>query len=150
MAVFLSHLEYFSGIVFLTTNRIDVFDNAMKSRIHLALGYAPPEPEMRRLLWAQSLGITPPEEVDIDIAEAVDGLARIALNGREISNAINTAKTLARFEGKPLRLSHIETVLGVKHEFDISLNRMKLSVSGPVRQGSILGSMVEEPEELLS
>lgn len=150
VAVFLRHLEYFSGIVFLTTNRIDVFDNAMKSRIHLALGYAPPEPEMRRLLWVQSLGITPPEEVDIDIAEAVDGLARITLNGREISNAINTAKTLARFEGKPLRLSHIETVLGVKHEFDISLNRMKLSVSGPVRQGSILGSMVEEPEELLS
>ena len=37
VAVFLRHLEYFSGIVFLTTNRIHVLDDAMKSRIHLAL-----------------------------------------------------------------------------------------------------------------
>ena len=39
LLVFLKELEYFSGIVFLTTNRIALFDKAMKSRIYLALSY---------------------------------------------------------------------------------------------------------------
>ncbi|KAJ5127802.1 ATPase AAA-type core [Penicillium atrosanguineum] len=51
VAVFLKELEYFSGIVFLTTNRIKSFDKAMKSRIHLALKYTPPGLETRYKLW---------------------------------------------------------------------------------------------------
>lgn len=51
VAVFLKHLEYFSGIVFLTSNRVRVFDKAMKSRIHLALEYQPPNIDMRRRIW---------------------------------------------------------------------------------------------------
>ncbi|KAJ5106985.1 ATPase AAA-type core [Penicillium angulare] len=50
VAVFLKELEYFSGIVFLTTNRITSFDRAMKSRIHLALEYTPPGIETRQQL----------------------------------------------------------------------------------------------------
>ena len=73
-------------------------------------------------------------------------------------NTINTAQTLARFEGKPLQLNHIKTVLGVRNEFNDSLRRMALAMTddskhgslGPaVRRGSLLGSMCEEPEELL-
>ena len=156
VAVFLKHLEYFSGIVFLTTNRIHVFDAAMKSRIHLALGYSPPGLEMRRLIWTQSLRAARVEQLDID--QAIDILVRDKLNGREITNTINTAQTLARFEGKPLQLKHIETVLGVRNEFNVSLRRMvalavsddpKRSSLGPVvRRGSLLGAMCEEPEEL--
>jgi SpoVK/Ycf46/Vps4 family AAA+-type ATPase len=159
VAVFLRHLEYFSGIVFLTTNRIHVIDDAMKSRIHLALGYSPPELEMRRLIWTQSLRAVRVEQLDMDIDQAVDILVRDKLNGREITNAINTAQTLARFEGKPLQLNHIETVLGVRNQFNVNLRRMaaramaddpKRSSLGPVvRRGSLLGAMCEEPEELL-
>jgi hypothetical protein len=158
VAVFLRHLEYFSGIVFLTTNRIHVFDGAMKSRIHLALGYSPPELEMRRLIWTQSLRAVCAEQLDIDIDKAVDILVREKLNGREITNVITTARTLARFEGKPLQLNHIETVLGVRNEFNVSMKRMatlgmasdpKHPSLGPVvRRGSLLAMMSEEPEEL--
>jgi len=158
VAVFLKHLEYFSGIVFLTTNRIHVFDAAMKSRIHLALGYSPPELEMRRLIWTESLKAVPAEQLDIDIEDAIDTLVCEKLNGREITNAMNTARTLARFAGKPLQLRHIETVLGVRREFDVTLKKMAaLAMAsdashgslGPVlRRGSLLGSMTEEPEEL--
>ena len=159
VAVFLRHLEYFSGIVFLTTNRVHAFDPAMKSRIHLALGYSPPELAMRMLIWTQSLRAVPAKQLDIDIDEAMDILIRDKLNGREITNAINTARTLARFEGKPLQLKHIETVLGIKNEFDASLKRMAAlakesdskhgSLRPIVRRGSLLGAMSEEPEELL-
>jgi AAA+ superfamily predicted ATPase len=161
VAVFLRHLEYFSGIVFLTTNRIHVFDPAMISRIHLTLGYSPPAQEMRRLIWTQSLQALPPKEVDMNqIDGAINDLIREKLNGREITNAINTARTLARYEGKPLQLSHIETVLGIRKEFNDTLKKMaalamasdrdpRRGSMGPlVRQGSLLGAMTEEPDDL--
>ncbi|POS74941.1 hypothetical protein DHEL01_v206661 [Diaporthe helianthi] len=37
--VFLRMLEYYNGILFLTTNRTGVLDEAIKSRIHLHLGF---------------------------------------------------------------------------------------------------------------
>lgn len=37
VSVFLRMLEYYKGILFLTTNRIGTFDEAFKSRIHLSL-----------------------------------------------------------------------------------------------------------------
>ncbi|KAG7287269.1 hypothetical protein NEMBOFW57_006776 [Staphylotrichum longicolle] len=39
--VFLRVLEYYSGILFLTTNRVGALDEAFKSRIHLSLYYPP-------------------------------------------------------------------------------------------------------------
>ena len=133
VAIFLAKLEYFSGIVFLTTNRVHVFDSAMKSRIHLALGYSPPELEMRRLIWSQALNSIPHDQRDLSssgdgtdgIDTAVETLITEKLNGREITNTINTARTLARYGNEPLKLSHIQTVLGVKNEFDSNLKRMR-------------------------
>lgn len=39
--MFLRVLEYYSGILFLTTNRVGTMDEAFKSRIHVSLYYAP-------------------------------------------------------------------------------------------------------------
>jgi hypothetical protein len=152
VAVFLRHLEYFSGIVFLTTNRIHAFDQAMKSRIHLALSYRPPEVEMRRLIWTQALEAIPKEDLDLDF-KAIDNLVNETLNGREITNAINTAKTLARFGESPLQLKHIRSVLDVRKDFDHTLKNLaalEMSSSkqnvGLVRRGSMLEDMIEEDE----
>ncbi|WPH00417.1 P-loop containing nucleoside triphosphate hydrolase protein [Acrodontium crateriforme] len=123
VAVFLRHLEYFSGIVFLTTNRIHVFDAAMKSRVHLALGYSPPEQESRRRIWTRALLKIPQEDRDLELDSAVERLAGENLNGREIFNTINTAYTLARFEKLRLCHDHIDTVLGVRKDFESSLER---------------------------
>ena len=137
-AVFLKHLEYFSGIVFLTSNRVNVFDAAMKSRIHLAIEYSPPELEMRRRIWTQCLEAIPDDESELDVEEAIDYFIRDKLNGREISNAVNTAKTLARFERKSLDQGHIETVLAVRREFDSSIGRkLKASTLSESRHGSL-------------
>ncbi|KAF5709685.1 AAA family ATPase [Fusarium globosum] len=122
VAVFLKHLEYFSGIVFLTTNRMGSIDDAMKSRIHLSLSFGPPAADVRRGIWKQNLEAIPIDETEIGGAElsdqVADHLIHYQLNGREISNALNTAKTLARFEGARLDLHHIETVLKVRQTFD--------------------------------
>lgn len=156
VAVFLRHLEYFSGIVILTTNRIHVFDAAMKSRVHLAIGYKEPDDSTRRLIWSQHLDKVPAEDKGSDIEQALDELASERLNGREISNAINTACTLARYSSVPLQLAHIQQVLGVRRDFDMTLKHMRMvKMSGasgssshkvpPTRQGSILS---EEPEDM--
>jgi hypothetical protein len=41
VSVFLRKLEYYQGIMLLTTNRVRDFDDAIQSRIHLALRYGP-------------------------------------------------------------------------------------------------------------
>ncbi|KAI0541060.1 P-loop containing nucleoside triphosphate hydrolase protein [Xylaria digitata] len=121
VATFLKELEYFSGVVFLTTNRVSSFDKAMKSRIHLALGYTPPELDVRRQIWLRYLGAVPAKQSVIKAKEVVDQLAAAELNGREIANAVNTACTMARFEKQPLALKHLETVLEVQQKFEDSL-----------------------------
>ena len=44
-------LDYFQGILFLTTNRINQFDEAFKSRIHLSLGYDRLDNDARAKIW---------------------------------------------------------------------------------------------------
>jgi hypothetical protein len=39
--VFLRKLEYYQGIMLLTTNRVRDFDDAIQSRIHLMIRYDP-------------------------------------------------------------------------------------------------------------
>lgn len=151
VAIFLRHLEYFGGIVFLTTNRIQVFDEAMKSRVHLALGYKPPGSDTRRLLWLKNLEIATKGELDSEMSDAVDSFVLMKLNGREIANAINTAQTLARFEASPLRLSHIQTVLNVKKTFDLELAEMASKSEkdgfGPLsRRGTMLENVADDEE----
>lgn len=155
VAVFLKHLEYFSGIIFLTTNRIHVFDAAMKSRVHLALGYTSPDRESRRKIWVQQLKKLPQGVFTGDLDEMLDAVQDHKLNGREIANSILTASTLARFEKQPLQMKHIDTVLTVRMDFETSLERTRrMTVSSdstkhtssfPMRQNSILS---EEPEDI--
>ena len=39
--MFLRLLEYYKGVMFLTTNRVSAFDAAFQSRIHLTINYLP-------------------------------------------------------------------------------------------------------------
>ncbi|KAF3064287.1 putative aaa family protein [Daldinia childiae] len=41
VSVFLRVLEYYNGLLFLTTNRVNTIDEAFKSRIHMSLYYPP-------------------------------------------------------------------------------------------------------------
>ena len=95
----------------------------MKSRIHLALSFHPPDLRMRGLIWEQYLARVPDHDVDID--EVIHTLGKEKLNGREISNAINTAQTLARFQKQSLQIRHLQTVLTIREDFGKSLKKEK-------------------------
>lgn len=51
VAGFLRALEYFKGILFLTTNRIGTFDEAFISRIHVPIYYPDFQPSDRIRVW---------------------------------------------------------------------------------------------------
>lgn len=124
--VFLKELEYFSGIIFLTTNRVKTFDWAMRSRIHLALEYTPPNLKSRQHLWQQVLDSIPTEDTEVELDEAIHKFASNSMNGREIVNTVHTARTIARFQNLPLQIHHVETVLDVWHRFDESLKKARM------------------------
>jgi len=132
VAMFLRTLEYFQGIIFLTSNRVSVFDQAIKSRVHLALQYAPPNMTSRRQLWRNALRGLPGWSTDFvggrdgrggddgaerAFEEVLDVVEKAEMNGREISNSIHTALTLARDEKKPLGRGDLETIIEVWGEF---------------------------------
>ncbi|MCJ1245491.1 hypothetical protein MMC30_002695 [Trapelia coarctata] len=126
VAMFLRTLEYFQGIIFLTSNRVNVFDQAIKSRVHLALQYSPPNMASRRQLWCNALKGLSGGSTDFvgggegegrELEQVLDVVEKAEMNGREISNSIHTALTLARDEEKPLGRGHLETIIEVWGEF---------------------------------
>jgi hypothetical protein len=94
VCVFLRMLEYHSGILFLTTNRMRDFDEAFFSRVHLALPYAPLDVDARLRIWRTMLAMTGMRysEQQIDLQH----LASLALNGRQIRTVVRLATMLAK------------------------------------------------------
>ncbi|KAK4245454.1 Fidgetin-like protein 1 [Corynascus novoguineensis] len=135
LSVFLRTLEYYSGILILTSNRVGTFDAAFKSRIQVALHYPPLDRPSRRAIWANFLDMLHDDAeesntnsnsvLDYDgIATHLDDLAAREMNGRQIRNAMSTAGQLALFEGVPIRWEHVEVAMGAAADFDSHLRRV--------------------------
>jgi len=52
VGVFLRVLEYFNGLLFLTTNRVDDIDEAIVSRCIAMIKFYPPDTAARAKIWA--------------------------------------------------------------------------------------------------
>jgi hypothetical protein len=105
--------------MFLTTNRIGVFDTAFKSRVHLAIRYPALSATSRRELWEMfitsgSAG-NKPQWVDNAL---LDKLAGYELNGRQIKNIVRTGFALALSTGMELSQRHIAMGLKALKSFD--------------------------------
>ncbi|KAJ5168359.1 uncharacterized protein N7482_003953 [Penicillium canariense] len=112
VSIFLRMLEYYEGILFLTTNRAEHIDPAFESRIHVSLAYKELEAPSRRHIWSQFLGRSANAATFSD--EQLEKLAAVQLNGRQIKNMMKTASLLAWSQQKQLGYQHIETVLNLR------------------------------------
>ncbi|KAJ4355255.1 hypothetical protein N0V95_003085 [Ascochyta clinopodiicola] len=56
VSVFLRLTEYYQGILFLTTNRVETFDEAFQSRIHMGIRYENLKPPARKKIWQHHVG----------------------------------------------------------------------------------------------
>ncbi|KAI9068180.1 P-loop containing nucleoside triphosphate hydrolase protein [Trametes sanguinea] len=119
VAVFLRQLEYFRGILFLTTNRVRVFDEAFQSRIHVSLRYQDLSPDAKRHIWLAFL-----KKVNGDVPfggisqEELRSLGEKKVNGRQIKNVVKTAGALAAGRSERLSYAHLEQVLDLMEQFD--------------------------------
>lgn len=136
--VFLRVLEYYEGILFLTTNRVGVFDEAFKSRIHLPLYYPPLEWKQTEKIWRTHLRkLESSKRVLVDVEDIVDYASTFFVrqsahgskigpvwNGRQIRNAFQSAVALAghtlNSSGAIFRLEreHFKRVSEVSNEFN--------------------------------
>lgn len=57
------------------------------------------------------------------------------MNGREISNSVTTARTLAADGGERLGLTHLEVIVGVWEDFHMSGREAKISGSFDWKEG---------------
>lgn len=124
VSIFLRLLEYFQGILFLTTNRVETFDDAFQSRIHVALRYGDLTTKAKRSVWAMFIDLCRAQEATrvADFSDAdLDALSRHQLNGRQIKNIIRTAQALALNEGAVLDLMHVKRVMEVAESFERDL-----------------------------
>jgi AAA+ superfamily predicted ATPase len=89
VSVFLRLTEYYQGILFLTTNRVETFDEAFQSRIHMGIRYENLQPNARKKIWQHHVGkveaMAKKPESAKPISEAdFDELSRRNMNGRQV------------------------------------------------------------------
>src|SRR5207244_10828066 len=115
VSTFLRALEYYRGVLFLTTNRVQAFDSAFLSRIHVALHYKNLRDEVRERIWANKIErlernscgtiriSTAARGLLLSSPDSNDGAKRmhsLKWNGREIRNALQTMVALAESEAR--------------------------------------------------
>jgi hypothetical protein len=111
VSIFLRVLEYYEGTMFLTTNRVQTFDPAFQSRIHISLDYPGLTIDSRKTVWKNFLDSSSQEHT-IDKAQLVE-LARMDLNGRQIKNILKIARLLASRKEEKLSREHITVTMDV-------------------------------------
>lgn len=97
VGVFLRVLEYYQGVLFLTTNRDDLVDDAVASRCLAKITYQPPTPENQARIWrvlAETAGIF---IKDGEIALIVKEFPK--LSGRDVKNLLKLASMVAINKG---------------------------------------------------
>ncbi|KAF8956224.1 P-loop containing nucleoside triphosphate hydrolase protein [Flammula alnicola] len=116
VAVFLRHVEYYRGILFLTTNRVKAFDEAFLSRIHVALHFNELTQESKEQVWAAFIDKMGAAAEGIT-RDHIKDLARRGINGRQIKNAARTAHSLAVGKGEKVCYEHLRVTLDAMDEF---------------------------------
>ncbi|KAF6803902.1 AAA family ATPase [Colletotrichum sojae] len=134
VSVFLRVLEYYEGILFLTTNRVGTFDEAFKSRIHMSLYYPPLNGLQTSKIWKTNIKKVQENGIEIDSKAILQYAKRVwegqqisdrgpVWNGRQIRNAFQSAIALAGFHGAPqggpvrLEEKYFESVNRVSEQF---------------------------------
>ena len=122
VSIFLRQLEYFQGIMILTTNRVTVFDDAIKSRIHLGIKYDDLNQKARAKIWTTFIdraNSTTPDSLKSTVTERqIQELSQRSANGRQIKNTVRIAHALASGKQMPLGYDHLTTALDANEDFD--------------------------------
>lgn len=145
VSVFLRELEYFDGILFLTTNRPGLLDEAFQSRIHVTLHLDDLSSKDQLRIWLiflqdQKLNLQD-TEIEAIFRDLQTQCKDDTLNGRQIRNNVRTATALAATDKRKLSIDHIKAVLEVGKQFEIY--KKKLDGMDPRDRQAALGLRVK-------
>ena len=104
VAAFLRTLEYFNGLLFMTTNRVDDVDDAIESRCIAIIEYHLPEEDARKRIWrvlADQFDLAIPDDLIEELVKVFP-----SVSGRDI-------KELLRLTGRYVKVKKLE--FSVKH-----------------------------------
>ncbi|EFX00303.1 aaa family ATPase [Grosmannia clavigera kw1407] len=137
VSIFLRELEYYRGIIFMTTNLFSSIDKAFRSRVSLHLLFKPLLPEARLLVWQKFLvRATAARKEMLEMSRVVEvgavehtaqgdwlsrgvsgssisnddlkELSAWSLNGREIKTAVTMVTAWCEHKGHDLTLERLE------------------------------------------
>ncbi|KAJ5267855.1 hypothetical protein N7478_010663 [Penicillium angulare] len=147
VTVFLRKLEYYQGILSLTSNRGIQFDDAILSRIHLIIKYQGLSRECRRDVWSTFLTRAHTVQGSAKIEEHdLRRLGALHLNGREvgsgalsytscllteidkIQNIVAIAHALAEANASQVNYKYLELAAGSRQEFSKEFGRQEMYI----------------------
>ncbi|CAG8676600.1 41470_t:CDS:2 [Gigaspora margarita] len=115
VCVFLRLLEYYRGILFLTTNRGKNFDDAIRSRISLFLHYPTLSKDDKLNIWKNFI-----RRANLSL-EVNEQLIEHELNGREIRNIFHISRMIADSRDEELTTS---LIIDIINEYKSGLNKL--------------------------
>ncbi|RMZ71936.1 aaa family atpase [Pyrenophora seminiperda CCB06] len=143
VSVFLRLTEYYQGILFLTTNRVETFDEAFQSRIHMGIRYDNLPAKARKKIWQHHIGKVEQMRLEAEAAKAekkgesteedkesddkefkpfteadFDELSKRNMNGRQIKNTVKTSQSIALAEKSVFSMEYVKRVLDVAEAFE--------------------------------
>jgi SpoVK/Ycf46/Vps4 family AAA+-type ATPase len=108
VAAFLRALEFFKGVLFLTTNRVGQFDDAFISRIHVQINYADFSDEERQQVWKTFI-----DKLNTDLGDHL----RLTIDAKEYINSKEVQAV--RWNGREIRNGELlATILRLVLEFE--------------------------------
>lgn len=115
VCVFLRCLEYYEGILFLTTNRPTNIDPAFLSRIDLMLKYPDLDQPKRRQIWCNLLDQMAPSHVLS--AEDIQHLSGREISGRQIKNILKMSQLMALRKEESLTRRVVDMVMEIEQKW---------------------------------
>lgn len=134
VSVFLRVLEYYDGILILTSNRVGTFDEAFRSRIQLAIHYPNLGRRQRFRIWQTFIdrlsNLKTEEKIDIDdLRDHLHDLQDVKMNGRQIRNVITTARQYAKWKNEILNYEYMKDVIEISGRFDEYLDKLNRGIT---------------------
>lgn len=111
VGIFLRLLEYYHGILFLTSNRAEEMDQAFQSRISVSLGYDNLDVDSRKRVWQNLLDAAGVDDQPLLDEMSLNDLANYDWNGRQIKSAVHLGLSLASTAQERLGRKHLEQTI---------------------------------------
>lgn len=137
----LREVEYYKGVLIMTTNRIVAFDPAILSRIHYAINFTQLTTEQQQELWNIWLEKLKEKRLCQNADEIMKAIKDFKskregfgypLNGREIRNIVIVAQTMAFEDGLQGKVTDgsLRTAYRTKVDFRRDTEKLRVAAEG--------------------